>query len=560
LWNLPALVFAVAAIVGLLGAFIGLDTSSLWYDELFTAWVIGVDHDPIQAFFRALSDVHPPFYYISVYAFSYIDGSDVGLRIFSAICAVSSLGVIYFGLKEYLSLEARLLFIALATSSRHWFVQSQSARSYSLIMLIVSILVIFAIKLNNKTTNNTPVSKLFILSFVAVALIGISTHFYMIFVVMALFSICAAYFPKFRTLFVFLVAGTFFISYAYVKLIVSNYAKFSQVNNWIGGNFNWYITSILDAANIVISIWGYLLIFLLSLSIYRLSFNRTNLNNLFMKYRINYILFVAKSFPKNIRYRMLLIDSIAIFVPLMVLLAGVLSSIVLSPNFTGRNLLVTAPVVWIAIARLYDFARTRQGWPSVNLVTSLGSVLMLLSSGIVVGRFIAANEPWREAAAIADRKLSECDDPRVLIILNESRDWAEPVFTQSLAASMGRHYSKISVRPIGVLVADLAAGHLPKEAADAVRLSRVNSRCPLVAEWIHAVDEAELAKVHHALERQLAGSHNPGAIYMDRLTYRRMNAFGTPARPRPAFIFSSVRLAGGHRPALGARSTGEQKR
>jgi hypothetical protein len=55
-------VFYLACAIGLIGAFFGLDSSSFWIDELFTAWVVKGDDGLSGVLTRALTDLHPPIY------------------------------------------------------------------------------------------------------------------------------------------------------------------------------------------------------------------------------------------------------------------------------------------------------------------------------------------------------------------------------------------------------------------------------------------------------------------------------------------------------------------
>ena len=84
--------FGLACAVGLAFAFVGLDTHSLWFDELFTARLL----EPTPGttpFARIATDVHPPVYLFILSAVTRpVGDGEIGLRLLSAIAACGAVG------------------------------------------------------------------------------------------------------------------------------------------------------------------------------------------------------------------------------------------------------------------------------------------------------------------------------------------------------------------------------------------------------------------------------------------------------------------------------------
>src|SRR5262245_26919226 len=127
--------FGFAVVAGLAGAFVGLDTHGLWFDELFAARLIEPDSTSLMA--RITTDVHPPVYLVLLSLYSKVAGEgDAALRGLSAFAACAAILVFVTATKRTFSLPARLFGAAMATGSLFWFFQAQNVRSYALCLLI----------------------------------------------------------------------------------------------------------------------------------------------------------------------------------------------------------------------------------------------------------------------------------------------------------------------------------------------------------------------------------------------------------------------------------------
>src|ERR1700760_2727541 len=89
-WRIIAAVLALVVLALWGGAFVGLGASGYWVDELWTLFV--TDHHGVgEVVRRALTDGHPPAYYLIIHAWIGLFGdSEAATRSFSAICAVAA--------------------------------------------------------------------------------------------------------------------------------------------------------------------------------------------------------------------------------------------------------------------------------------------------------------------------------------------------------------------------------------------------------------------------------------------------------------------------------------
>ena len=93
--RLSRLAFAIACAIGLAGAWFALGYHSLWFDELWTAGVVGTDHDVGAMFARNFAETNPPIYYLALFYFSQVAGvSDQALRAFSAFLKAYEKGIL----------------------------------------------------------------------------------------------------------------------------------------------------------------------------------------------------------------------------------------------------------------------------------------------------------------------------------------------------------------------------------------------------------------------------------------------------------------------------------
>jgi hypothetical protein len=370
-------VLGACALIGLLGAFYGLGVSSFWVDELFTAWVVGADGDASAMVERALTDVHPPLYYYMAFVFSLGFGdSDVALRTFSALAAVGAIVVFYFGGAGVFSRNARLFAAALATGSEYWFFHAQNARSNALSLLFASLILALCLSILQK--GSTRRRTLVIGALAATVFVGAFTHYYLAYVGLAALLVMAVLTPRLRLAFLALAAALVASLFAYLEGVVQPNAQWLIDTSWIQNNFSWYADELTIAR--------------------RHTFDVFALGAL----GACVVLVLAQLIPEKAQVlrRFLTFDSALLLViatPIVVFCGAVVSSTLLSPNFTARNFLLVSPFLWGAVAALYDAAfRRSRGWVT-PLANGLAVLAVIATCSVVQARAYPRMPPYREA-------------------------------------------------------------------------------------------------------------------------------------------------------------------
>jgi len=108
-----------------------------WYDEAFTSILI---RRPWDSFFTfVLKDLHPPFYYMCLKAWSLIFGfSDFGLRSFSVFFGILLIPLIYGFVKKLSGNKILALTISIVFAVNPFLIRySQEARSYSFLVFLI---------------------------------------------------------------------------------------------------------------------------------------------------------------------------------------------------------------------------------------------------------------------------------------------------------------------------------------------------------------------------------------------------------------------------------------
>ncbi len=181
--------FGTACTIGLAFAFVGLETHSFWYDELFTARLL----EPANGttlLSRIATDVHPPLYLLALALFTQLFGEgDAALRSFSAIAACGAILVFIAATRSAFSLPARLFGAAMATGSLFWFYQAQNARSYALSLLISAAVMAIGLSLLRGRSRR----RLLVPGLLALMIAGSFVHFYVMYVCLAVLIVLGLY-------------------------------------------------------------------------------------------------------------------------------------------------------------------------------------------------------------------------------------------------------------------------------------------------------------------------------------------------------------------------------
>lgn len=390
----------VAVSIGLIGAFVGLSTSSFWIDELWTAWVIGSDHDLRAALQRTITDIHPPVYYMTVRGVAESLGrTEVAMRGLSAVSAVAALLLFGFGTRALFSLPARLVAMTLAVVSGYWFFQAQNARSYSFAMMLAAVMLVLGVRILTRRRAALPVAGT-LAALVLVAVLGSLTHFYLTFVAVAVFLALAVLCRGLRAVLVAAAAVPVVVALGYFELVVRPYSVVSMSEHWVRDSIGWYVRKVWGAGLDTVTgaaAMAMLVVMLLAA--------------------------VAQVRPAGVRAALWRGDArlFVLMVPPLVLAAGVASSMVMSPNVTIRNLLLVSPFLWGTTALLYDLGIARVSLrvsrPALRSALMLGLAgLALLTTPRVRERLRPQNEPFRESARWIDAQPG-CEGATIPVML-----------------------------------------------------------------------------------------------------------------------------------------------
>lgn len=362
--DFATVLMSAALAASLIGAFIGLSVNSFWLDEFFTAWVVGSDHNVSQTLGRALTDLHPPLYYLSVFSFSQVFGAgEIGLRLFSALCAVAALLVFVLG-ADCFSVRARVFAGLLAAASTYWLAHSQEARSYAMGLLIASILLVSALRLVSGRGGRGARA-----AFMAASLAGCFTHDYLFLVAEAALAVIFVFDRRSRLWSVLWGLALLSATFAYLKLVINGHAQAESgaAVGWIGATPAWYGRELFFAVAQTAPKLGALGLLAVALAAWKFG-RRRGLDAALLA---------------------------SLLVPVLVLIGGVAVSVLISPSFTDRNFLLSSPFIWACAAGLYDLGVEASGSATLAVIVAL---LTLPATGALAYRLVPHNAPFRDSA------------------------------------------------------------------------------------------------------------------------------------------------------------------
>lgn len=485
--RLAAAGFGLALLIGILGAFVGLDASSLWTDELFTAWVVSPP-DLAENARRLLTDVNPPIYYIAITLYTKLVGdSDVALRSFSAICATASLVLFVTATRPFFSLNARLFAAAIATASGFWFFQSQNARGYALALLFgVAVLALGLRIVSADPSKRTPRTRL--ASLFAVMLLGQFVHFYLLYQAIAVLMMTAVVRPREKYTLAILAITLFAIAEYYIIGVIGNVAVYSTKQGWIPSAPAWYIAQLRSVVMSTVNSVGLAAILLCAGLILGRALRA------YLPGRLEGGGSRARSWGIEIRAGIanLREDKVLLLcvgTPAIVVVGGLLSSLLLAPNFTDRNILTVSPFLWAFFAWLYDrgvaAASAALRWPA-NL---LAVVLLLAMASVAIGRAWPRNEPYRETAQWI-RSVPACRGAKIPVVELSRSEWSEPTFLRMISQFAYQRYLGEFATATVILGEELETGKLSPSLRSELQ-ERLDGRgCPVIAWSAHLMDEA----------------------------------------------------------------------
>jgi mannosyltransferase len=132
--------------ITLIGAalrFATLDLQSFWNDEVFSAWYVARPFHEMLHGVRT-TESNPPGYYVAAWLWAKVFGTgEVGIRSLSALAGTFLIPTTYATAATLVSRRAGLLAAALAATSPILVWYSQEARSYSLMVLVSGVAMLF---------------------------------------------------------------------------------------------------------------------------------------------------------------------------------------------------------------------------------------------------------------------------------------------------------------------------------------------------------------------------------------------------------------------------------
>lgn len=469
--RLLLLAAAIALTAGLAGAFVGLATSSFWLDELWTVWTIGdVAGDGIAVVLqRALTDAHPPLYYLSLNGWAAVFGrSETALRGFSAALSVAAVIVFGIGTRGYYSLPARMVAMVVAVSSGFWFEQSQNARSYGLGMLVGSILLTLGVRLCTRDRAGAPVKATFF-ALLTTSLFGAFVHSYLVLIGAAVFLALVPFCQRLRMPLIMVAVLLPIIAFAYVRMVITPNSVWNMGTSWIKNDLGWFIFQ--SKKSVLYSIGGY----------------SRNINILLL---FSIVAAVIHSPVIWLRATAKAANPLffTLLVPAIVYAAGIASSLVLAPNFTDRNMLLVSPFIWATIAFGYDVgvAKLDRLRPVANLVLA---VMLLLTTAQLPDRFQPHTTPYRASAAwIAGQP--GCAHAKIMVLYGSREEMKPGESDRQALHAYGYYLTAHHLYP--AFITDLLDGRI-----------KPTPTCPVVAWAAHYLRGDGVEKVRAKLQSSL---------------------------------------------------------
>jgi len=364
-------------------AFVGLNAEGYWTDELFTLFLVNHHGGLAEVWRRALTDTHPPLYYMLLYGWAQVFGlSEAALRALSALFCVGAVAILALGTRRAFSLNGRLFSGAVAATSPFWFMQSQNVRNYALCLLAMSILAVLAIRVRQAQRERGTVPAALVAGLALAGAVGAFSHFYAFLATGLLYLYLILTVPSWRLRAGLVAAGAviFAAEVAYMRLLL----RATQQNThdmWFRADAPFFAHQTFEALQGLIGPGALVAIVALLLA---------------APWR-------ARDRATPVRGRApeaAWIVGLGAFVVGGVIAAGVAISLIFAPSYSNMNLLIAGPFLWPALALGFDAATARRpgAWAAVGLgVPALALVAQLATQA---ERWLPRGEAWRESARL----------------------------------------------------------------------------------------------------------------------------------------------------------------
>ena len=504
------------------GAFVGLGASGYWVDELWTLFVAGDAGGVGEVLRRALTDGHPPVYYLIIHGWMRLFGdSEAATRSFSAMCAVAAGALFVAANRDVFSRPARLFGAAVGAGSFFWFKQSQNARSYALSMLILTALLSCAVAAKRQNRAGQPVSWALCAGIAALGLIGAFVHYYFFLTVGLLYLALLIGVPDLRLRATVLASGCVILAaiLAYMR-VAHGHLLFT--NNWFSNAPDALLGAAGNAWSMMLDSWAKRALLVLAAgALYSLLRRRRGAG-------------ATAAAPLGHW-----IAGVSLFLMLGVAATGLAASFLVEPSFSARNLLITAPCVWILAAWLYD--RGAGCAPRAGLVFAAAAAVLVAFQVLALnGRLVNRTEDWRGSAQYVSG-LPACRGRDIPVVLPGVFAPDSP-FYRRLAEHdfFGRYYrggGRLRVQTSG----ELATSRDPGLVALLGARAGGADPCPVLAWGVHDIDDRQADKLAQALARR--PEINAPVTVRHFLSYRRVPDGWRPGPPA-AYVFERAAPSG----------------
>jgi hypothetical protein len=488
-----------------LGAFVGLSSSGLWIDELFTVHLINHHGGLGEVFRRALTDTHPPFYYFFLYGWTRLAGlSEIALRLPSAIFAVAAIGIFAVGTRRVISPAATGFACAVATTSTFWFTQSQNARSYALCMTLAAALLSAAIAFRKRVRADSSFPLAHWVGLSLLGLVASLTHAYLLLALGMVLLFLILTVPSWPARIALAITGLVVLVFnaAYYKIMMHSSQQDLQ-NLWFSNNRGFFYQQFHQAVTDFIA--GEIAVVVALLIAFGIR-----------QRVVGEPLFVFDEL--DTRWA----TALASFVLIGVVVCGIGVSLLVAPSFSDRNLLTSVPFGWLLIGRLYDAFGPRGYKRSGALVAVL--IVLLVGSNLILlrARELPRTESWRASAQYVEQ-LPGCANQQLPVILPYSFGHANAYFRTLAERDFFGYYLPADAQTQAYMPSELAARHpvpgLPEFLASRAA-NADNGGCTLLAWGVHDLPESSAMKIALDLARQ-PGVAPRRVLMQEFVTYQR---------------------------------------
>ncbi len=495
-----------------------LNVNSLWLDELFTAYFADPSNTDFSTFLnRAAEDVHPPGYYLLVWAAGRISGLDIGLvaRGISWVFVVLTLLALPSMMPPWVSNPARLFTMVFAATSLVFFIYANEGRSYALGWFLIVLLLGASLHIRPRLRSGgmpaIPILALVILGIVA----GLS-HYYLITITGAVVACLILSSRNWTQRTVLALAGLVILIplLAYVSWQAPQVIADVQ-DTWFSADFSFLVHHTIVGIVRLAAVLAEQVIFLLLLI--PGTFAATNL------------LRQAKGrdgFPPEVGD-----TTFVISIVLLAIFLTILVTLLYAPSYSFRFFLILAPAYWMLAGFLFALILQSAGRSAVLFTTLLSGFVFCLMPMRIFWAQEPYKQPWRETAQIIANMPACASAPLAVTVFDT------PFISESEPARFYGYY----LPPANREWLAVPSGQLPAitempdfRALVTARLSNPTA-CPVLLWSVQHAGPDDLAAVHQAIT---------AAFPRDEETKITLNSITTPPPPKIK-VFLGMTLGNG---------------